>query len=240
MTAEWRKKIFIRHLFLLFFASTVFVSARGQMMDSIYTAFGKKPKLTGGFSTKTSFIDGFNSPVFSVQGGLDFNRVVRTGFSWNWIKLSPYKPGRNNTPFYLDKILVDSLGKPDTLHPALQLSYLSYFFEYIFFRSRFWQFSIPLQAGAGASRYQYMYQGSKTKEDRHFILLYEPAVSGKYKITKWLGIGVDIGYRFMIINNKKIGSKFNSPVYDFKVLLFIGSLYKAVFPKSKLAQKASE
>lgn len=211
-----------------------------QIIDSIKLSLHKKPKLMGGIGTKNTFIDGFNAPVFSARIGVEFNHHIRFGGGINWLKLPDYRADIDNTPFYLEKIIIDSAGKSDTLHPALQFSYFNYFVEYIFYRTRHWQFSIPLQFGMGGSKYKYNYRGENREENRHFIFLYEPSVSGHYKLLKWFGVGMDVGYRFMLINNKKIGSRFNSPMYDIKVMIFLGPLYKAIFPKTKLAERVEE
>jgi hypothetical protein len=214
----------------IFFFIFSFLISSGQILDSIRASFHAKPKLTGGFATKTSFIDGFSSPVFSAHAGVDFNNHIRFGAGISWLKLSGYKPGRNNSPFYLDKIMYDSAGNiSDTVHPALSFVYGHLIAEYIFFRTEKWQFGIPLKAGIGNSKYRYSYSGKEFTESKHFIMLYEPAVAGNYKFLRWLGAGIEAGYRLMLVNNKAIGSSFNSPVYDAKVIIFWGELYRNVF-----------
>jgi len=226
----------LRFVFSLLLAALCPLPSHAQIIDSIKLSLHKKPKLVGGFGTKNTFIDGFNAPVFSARIGAEFNHHIRFGGGINWLKLPDYEAGRDNTPFYLQKIIIDSTGKADTLHPALKLSYFNYYVEYIFYRTRHWQFSIPIQFGMGGSSYEYNYRGERSEENKHFIFLYEPAVSGHYKVLKWFGLGVDVGYRFLLINNKKIGSRFNSPVYDLKAMIFPVPLYKAIFPKTKLAR----
>ena len=71
--------------------------------------------------------------------------------------------------------------------------------------------------------------------DRGGIILYEPAITGQYKLTKWFGLGFGAGFRLMLVNNKAIDTKFNSPVYIFKVKVFFAELMRPVFKKD--AQK---
>lgn len=205
-------------------------SAKAQMFDSISNAFHKRPGLTGGFATKSTFINGFRSPIFTARAGLDFNHTVRVGAGVSWLQLSNYKTGSDNTPFYLDKVIIDSTGTY-TAHPALNFFYVNVFFEYIYFNSRKWQFSVPMQIGAGDSKYKYNFNGVNYTEKQHWILLYEPAVSGQYKITKWFGVGLDVGLRIMVVTNKSIGTKFNSPMYDIKAMIYWGELYNLLFTK---------
>lgn len=206
------------------------VEASAQIFDSIQASFNKKPSLIGGFATKSTFIGGFRSPIFTARAGLDFDNRIRMGAGISWLKLADYKVGENNIPFYLDKSFTDASG-PHTVHPALQFRYVNLFVEYVYYKAGKWQFSFPIQFGVGDSRYKYNFNGKNIIESRHAIFLYEPAVSGQYKIVSWFGVGLDVGYRIMMISNKNIGSKFNSPVYDIKALVFWGELYKKVFGK---------
>jgi len=229
------KNIFSLLVFVICHSS--FAICHAQVLDSIRTSLHMRPHLTGGFGTNTSFINGFVSPVFNVYGGLDFNHHIRTGIGLSWLQLAPYNKRRDNTPFYLDKIITDAQGKADTVHPALTFRYADWYVEYIFYKSKRWQFSIPLQLGIGNSKYEYSYKGASVTEHRHMVFLYQPAVSGYYRIFPWFGAGLDVGYRLMIINNKNIGGKFNSPVYNAYAIIFWDALYKMFFPHSKLAKK---
>ena len=222
---------FFFHLVLTILPSAVcHLTSSAQLFDTIQASFHTKPKLIAGFATKTAFVSSFRSPVFTAKAGLEFNHRVRIGAGISWLQLSRYKKGIDNKPFYLDKTFSDASGIY-TVHPALQFRYVHLFFEYIYFRNRKWQCSIPLQLGIGSSSYKYNFNGEDFIESPHTILLYEPAVSGQYKITRWLGAGLDVGLRVMLITNKNIGSRFDSPVYDIKVLVFWGELYRMVFPK---------
>jgi len=184
-----------------------------------------------GGAGKSTFINGYRSPILTIRAGLDFDHRIRIGAGLSILKLSPYEPGSDNTPFYLDKIITDTVGV-HLVHPALLFRYINLFAEYVYYKSGRWQFSIPIQFGIGGSSYSYIFNGKNIKESKHTILLYEPAVSGQYKITKWVGAGLDVGYRLMLINNKNIGSKFNSPVYDIKVIVYWRELYKGVVKKN--------
>lgn len=226
----------IRHFYLLrFFTFLTFYSSfiicHSQGFDSLYSSFQKKPRFIAGFATKTTFINGFRSPIFTARAGMEWSRTVRIGAGISWLKLSRYRAGIDNTPFYLDKQFSD-LDGIHTVHPALEFRYVNVFFEYVYFHSRKWQFSVVLQAGAGDSRYKYNYNGENFTESPHWILLYEPTISGQYKLLSWLGTGFDAGLRLMVVNNKKIGYRFNSPVYDIRIVIFWSELYRIVSSKN--------
>ena len=201
-----------------------------QSIDSILLSLHKKPRLIGGIGSKNTFINGFNSPIYTARAGLDFDHRIGMGIGISWLQLSRYDARRDNTPFYLDKVIVNSAAA-SIVHPELQFSYVNLFVEYTYFKTGKWQFSVPVQFGVGDSRYKYSFNGENITEDKHTILLYEPAVSGEYKITKWFGVGLDVGYRIMIISNKNIGSRFDSPVYSVGAVIFWGELYNMVFRK---------
>ena len=232
-----RIKNSFRHFFLfLLFTFYFSLSASAQFLDSISYSLHKRPGLTGGISATNTFIDGLRSPIYTAHAGLDFDHRIILGAGVSWLQLPSYSDSRSNSPFYFDKTVTDTSGTY-VVHPSLKFVYANVYAEYIYFRSKKWLFSIPVQIGMGDSRYQYNFNGENIQMDKHVVLLYLAEVSGEYKITKWFGAGMDVGYRLMLINNKKIGTKFNSPVFDIGVVIFWGQLYKAVFPESKLARK---
>lgn len=225
--------IFHFSFFILLFLSNLLWSGskvHAQIFDSIQSSLKTKPRIIGGFASKNTFIDGFRSPVFTLRGGVDFDQRISMGAGISWLKRPSYEIGQNNLPFYLDKIIVESSGN-SVIHPALQFRYLNLFLEYVYYKTGKWHFSLPIQFGIGDSRYKYKFNGEKIVESKHLIFLYEPAVSGQYKINKWLGVGLDVGYRLMLINNKRMGSTFNSPVYDIKIIIFWEEIYKSIFKK---------
>ncbi len=227
--AEWRKYIFVRRFCFLIILSLVFENADSQVFDSIKSSFRCAPTLIGGFTSRNTFINGFLSPVSTARIGLKFGHQVRVGVGFNWQSLPPYNPNRENRPFYLDKHVSGSTGEY-LVHPTLSFSYVSVYFEYVYFRNRKWEFSVPLQIGVGDSWYYYSANGISTIENKHIIALYEPTVSCEYKICRWLGVGLDVGLRLMVINNKHIGNFFNSPMYNFGGIIYWGEVYRMVFP----------
>lgn len=229
---SFSRSLLLRLVFFHLPFSILHLPCSSQVLDSIEASFKKRPGLVGGFATKTTFIDGFQSPIFTARAGLNFNNHIKMGVGISWLKLGDYKVGTDNTPFYLDKSFIDATG-PHTVHPYLQFRYLNFFLDYVYYKSGKWEFSIPIQFGIGDSRYKYNFNGENIIEHRKVIFLYEPAVSGQYKIIPWFGVGLDVGYRLMLVSNKIIGTKFNSPVYDIKALIYWGELYKLVLRKKK-------
>jgi len=97
--------------------------------------------------------------------------------------------------------------------------------DYVIISKPKWEISYPIQFGLGTTHYRYTSELSGLiEEDKSSVALLETAITGHYKLTKWVGIGVGVGYRFMLVNNKALDQKFNSPIYIFKLKIFLASI----------------
>lgn len=193
------------------------------MFDSIQSSMDQKTKVTFRFNSRNSFITDRRARIFGFKLGVDFNNTLRMGGGFNIL----------SSDLYREKIVMDSLGMPDTIASRLHFGYLAYYIEYVFYKTKRWEFSIPIQLGFGNSRFEHDYEGDKIIEHKKMVIVYEPAVSGQYRFFEWAGVGMDVGYRFMLLNNKAIQQNLNSPIYAFKLLIFIGPLYRSVFKKEE-------
>ncbi|MEW6468126.1 MAG: hypothetical protein AB1458_04340 [Bacteroidota bacterium] len=226
-------------ILMLIFALLCPCALRAQVRDSVARTLSRQPKLTGGLSTRYSFITGFAVAVRSVSMGAEFGGKLRVGIGYCWLKLPEYdasKPG-GQQPFYRDKYLTDASGASYTVVSRLDLDYFFYYSELIFYHTRRWKFNIPFRVGLGNSKYVYDHAGMKIKDSRHFVFLYEPSVCLEYKLFRFFGLGAEVGYRFMLINNNAIREKFNYPVYNFSFLVYYSEVFKAVFPGSRWSKK---
>ena len=203
------KKFFIFFLFVYNFSVSF-----SQVRDSLQKTLSQKPKLTGGISTRYSFITGFATSVRCASLGAEFANKLRTGIGYCWLKLPDFDntKSENQLPFYKNKYVTDASGNADTVVSSLNLNYLIYYSEFIFYRTKHWQFSIPFRAGIGNSFYFYDYLGTKVKASKRTVFLYEPSVCLEYKFFRFFGVGAEVGYTFMFFNNKEIQEKFNYPV----------------------------
>lgn len=227
-------KVFILVVFLL----SSFLG-QSQVRDSLQKSLSGKPKLTGGVSTRYSFITGFATSVRSASMGLEFAGKLRTGIGYCWLKLPEFNgtKSEDQLPFYKNEYVTGPSGSNDTFVSALNLNYLVYYSEFIFFKTRHWLFSIPFRAGGGYSYYRYDNNGIKVKADRQFVFLYEPSVCLEYKFFRFFGIGAEVGYRFMLFNSRTIREKFNYPIYNFGLVIYYSEIFKAVFPNARLSKK---
>ena len=197
---------------------------QGQWMDSLSNAFRGKKSFDFRFESRNSFLDNERTEVQSLKFGITFDRKLSLGLGYSWLSTPVVNP------FYLyDEII----GRDTLINKTLRLNYVCPYIDFIFYKSKKWQYSIPMQFGIGNTYFTYAYRDIETKSKSRVILLYEPGVNVKYKIFSWLGIGANVGYRIVLKNNKYTGNKFNSPIYSAGVLIYWDKLALKLFPKNK-------
>ena len=62
------------------------------------------------------------------------------------------------------------------------------------------------------------------------IILFEPAITGHYKLIRWVGLGFGVGYRVMLKNNHQLKDNLSSPIYILRLKIFVDEIYRTVFP----------
>ncbi len=199
--------------------------------------FNGKPRLIGGFGTRNTFIHGFGAPIFNIRAGVEFNGKLRIGAGFCFLKKPKWDPTEDQSPFVYLKPVVNDQNANDTVPSFLSLTYFSYFAEYIYFNRKKWQFSLPVQLGFGQFYYQYELNGGKIRELENPVFLYEPSVSVQYKLLRWLALGADVGYRFMLVDKKLGNTQYNSPIYDLKLTILWGEIYRALFPEGHISKR---
>lgn len=207
------------------------LSATAQpTLDTIKYSLKQKPHLFGKFDTRNSFIDNSRAKIFGLKTGLNFGNRLYFGIGYN--QLNP--PSQD-----FDKIIytVNANNELEKTTAMLRLVYFSIHAEYVFYQTKHWELSMPLQFGVGQTYYKYNQFGKRKVIDKDYNFIYEPAVSVEYKFVKWAGIGADIGYRFILTSYKSLNQKFTSPTYAFKLLIYYNEIVKSIFPKSKLAKR---
>lgn len=200
------------------------LSAKAQL-ESVLEHFQKKPTYIGSLTTRQTFIDGFKQPILGFKVGLDYEKIrLTTGFCY-----------LGNSYNY--KIPTSLNGMDQFIDYTLRFRYVNVQLEYVFYQTPKWEFSVPFLLGLGVyTKSTFDTNKNKYVKNRGPLFIYEPVIVGTYKIFDWLGVGGDIGYRFMLINKTKINSniRFSSPVFAFRVLIFWNTVYKKVFPKDEL------
>jgi hypothetical protein len=191
-----------------------------QLIDSIAKHFEVKPKFSARFDSRNSFIASQNARIIGVKIGWEYNNAIKIGIGYNRLESKISKP-----KYFFN----NEFNSYDTLQSFLKFEYLTPYFEYVFFKTKRWEHAIPVQIGIGNSRYEYVdLKGIVHYENYRPVVLYEPAMTTQYKIFPWIGIGAGVGYRLILVGNRQINKNLNSPIYIFRVMVFLGDLYKGV------------
>jgi hypothetical protein len=204
------------------------VAGRAQFLDTLHEVFNHKYSIDARLESRNSFINNQLISVTGVRLGVAFQRKLRLGGGVSWLK----------TDFKNTVYRINPGGNIDTMTSYLKFVYLCYYVDFVFYKTKRWQLSVPIQAGTGASWFQsksnYAFGASGRK---YFLLLYEPGITAQFKVFRWMGLGADVAYRFTMKNNRKVGEQLNSPTYSFKFLLWFDQLFYELFPRSVLTEK---
>ncbi len=198
-----------------------------QPTDTPLVGFKGKPSLFFTLDNTASFVGGKSATTNELRFGLDFKKKLKLGLGY----------GQLVSDIVVNKDIVAERTDNDSVVPAnLSLSFFSANAEYVFFNSKRWQISTPLQIGVGSTYFLY-YESDKNgksiqkRTDEGTVLVSGFSAVATYRILRWIGISAGLGYRVGILNNDKVAESFNSPVYTFKFRIFFGEIYKSVFPR---------
>ncbi|MFT6845028.1 MAG: hypothetical protein ACJAUV_001218 [Flavobacteriales bacterium] len=206
----------------LFIISVCFVvmslTSYGQVFDYLEKQFKEKPKFSLRLDTRNSFISNQAAKIRGIKFGLQYGDDIRVGMSFNWLD----KKFKSSKQFLVDGELINA---------DLDFGYIGFYFEYIFFKSKKLELSIPVQVGLGSTFMGYDKGGETVRYYQNPIIVYEPSMTANYKIWRYIGVGTGMGYRLMLINNSDVEGNFNSPVYVLKLNVYFGEMYRSVFKK---------
>ena len=200
-------------------------SAQSHFIDSIYHALGAKPTGEIRIDGRNSFLTGSKTPISGLKAGLDFDSKFIIGIGWQWIR-DNRKPESYNSVISIN----------DTLIRKTKLHYLALYAEYTFYKTKHWQFSIMPQIGMGSTYYSYEHSNNELLNSvsrKSTVFIYEPMMSGNYRITKYFGLGADLGWRFTIKNRRFVKDFLTSPIYSFHFDIYWWTIYKSIFRKNK-------
>jgi hypothetical protein len=213
------KKLFtIIVLFLFSFVGKA--QSTSPFLDSIQKSLKEKTRFTASINTRNSFVASQRSQVTGYNIGVSFGKKFTVGGGINILNTHIYKIQSFND----DGFTIPMVSK-------LSMFYMGYFVEYVFYRDKHWELTIPVQLGFGNSFYEYpdpksLSKNKLLKADKGIVILYEPGMSVTYDVFDWFGVGIDVGCRLMLKNNRHINQQFNSPMYVFNAKVYYGVLYR--------------
>jgi len=90
-----------------------------------------------------------------------------------------------------------------------------------------WKLSTPLEAGAGRARFSPEPGGTPESEPVRRLRLFplQVAVYGEWKATRWLGTGIQAGYRYYLTGEGNVLKPLNGPYYRFRLLVYMQTFF---------------
>jgi hypothetical protein len=209
----------VNRIYLLVVFLISFSAAQAQLLDSIKGHLqNKKPKFSIKFDNRNSFVSSTNARIIGIKIGWEYNELVKLGIGYNFLVSNIRK----------EKIIVGQNSEFDTVVSLLKFEYLSPYFEYVFFKTKRWEHSIPVQIGIGNIRYEHRDDKGRIRYENYKpIILYEPAMTTQFKVFPWFGLAAGVGYRLAYYNKRGQTENFTSPIYLFRVKIFLGEMYRS-------------
>ena len=203
------------------------VFSKAQFLDTFKVFMRSKPSIDARLESRYSFFSNTATKVSGVRLGLSFRRKLRVGIGYSWLDGDVSDPIKTQ----------DIFGNQISVNNYLKFGYVCYYADFVFYKTKRWQLSVPIQVGTGLAWFQHQEYGRRVKSDKHFLLIYEPGISVQFKIFRWCGLGLDMGYRFALKNTNKVGEKLNSLTVAPKLLIWFDQIFYVIAPKSKLTKK---
>lgn len=182
-----------------------------NLSDSLRHVFRQRVTPSFKFDTRNSFITGNATKVYGIKAGVNFGKRLSVGLGYNFI----------GTELQETIVVNEKYVSAD-----IRMNYVAPFIEYSFYQRGPWELVTPIQIGVGNSFLQYSTEEGQRVLNKSRVILYEPGMAFEYKIMKMLGVGVGLGYRIMLKNNRGIEQQFTSPVYALRVRLIFDELYR--------------
>jgi hypothetical protein len=193
----------------------VTISFAQPIEEEFSTALNEDGRTFLRFDAKNSFIANSQVKLWGVQLGYDHNNVVKYGLGFHNLSSTIKRD------FY-----VKTGGITDTINSQLNFAYFSLFGEYVFYDTKHWEGSLPIQIGFGGTNFIGSLNDSTYRFHEKFVMHYEAALTGHYRFWRYFALGGGIGYRIMIIDNKNLNMQLTNPIYMIKFKFFLGDLFK--------------
>lgn len=210
-------------------ANTLSVNAQKDTVshDSPLVSFRKSNArffLTG--DRTGSFVGGKSASTNELKLGIEFKKKLRLGIGI----------GALVSDVVQERTIVTSQTNLDTtVNSELSLTFFSLNSEYVFYDSKRWQIAMPVGIGIGSSYFAYFENVNGTfkqsRLDEGGVIMFGASGLATYRILRWVGVSGGTGYRIALISNSKVQESFNSFVYIVKIRVFLGEIYKSVFPR---------
>jgi hypothetical protein len=210
-----------------FFSAMIFFLLQSAIViagDSTTVNIWSRPRFFLQFDRYNSFVSKQGADMSGIKAGLEFGKKFRFGIGLYNLKSDIIEYKKLSQKQALD-------APADTVKAQLNMGYVPLCFEYIFYDKGKWQFGIPVHLGIGETYFNYFDNNGRTQKIKdQNVMLTDVVISGQYKILKWVGVGAGLGFRKMLVQNPAIEHNFDSALYNLRLKIFLGEVYKSVFP----------
>ncbi len=164
--------------------------------------------------TRNSFVQTHYATYLGVRAGFEFKFPVRCGIGYYWMLTNL------ESKFYRPS----DFGQTD-LTACPKMRYVIGYVDYSFYREDSWTLSVPVQIGIGETFYR---SENNNRFANGLVVPMEAGIAVDYLFTKWVGFGVGLGYRVMLLSNDKVKENFNSPYYQIRLNILFTEIFRGL------------
>ncbi len=169
--------------------------------------------------TRNSFVQTHHASFLGVRAGFEFKFPVRCGIGFYWLLSN------------LDsKLYVPAEHGQTNPNAQPKIRYAIGYVDYSFYKEDNWELAVPVQIGIGETYYK---NSSSSRFANGLVVPMEAGVAVTYLFTDWVGFGVGLGYRVMLLANKKVKENFNSPYYQVRLNILFTEIFRGLKKKKK-------
>ncbi len=181
-------------------------------------AIKKKPTLTAYLDGRSSFVNSSPANVFGLFVGYNYGRRVDVGLAYYTTAFSKQYDITINkgTSFELKGTRSTTFG------------YLAAKVEYTFYKTKHWEFAVPLSLGIGKGFIEdFFVSPSKVTKTTLTIVPLETGISGIYLFYDWIGVSAGLSYR-LNFTNWQYFNEFTAMNYTGGISIRFGTLWKHI------------
>lgn len=173
----------------------------------------KKWKFNFQLDNRFSSIRENETVIFGAKFGLQYKKRTRFGIG---------------TSFILHPITITFTNKKTNLLSENKLSfwYVSVFDDLILYKKGNWECFVTEQIGYGKPNIIKEINNELVSDLNVDIYVNEISGQLNYKITRWAGAGVGAGYRSLIDATSILKTRFDAPIYIFKLIVYPETFFK--------------
>lgn len=201
---------------LAFYASSVFGQKDNPVFRDISDALSAKPAFDWDIDTRNSFIASKRAGIVGLTAGVHYDGIVRFGVGYNFLY----------TTIEEEFVTSNSSGFRVNATQRFHMRYGSIYGEYVYYRERKLKMTIQMLFGAGTSQFRFVDEyNQNVRSERKAVFLYEPHMTGDYRILKYFSVGAGLGYRLVYSPDKFSRTRLNSPIFVFRANILVKELY---------------